>query len=55
MYLNTNIVKPVLRDHHWDKEKVVFQDRWLLKRGRIYLKISMIGQVNGELLIQVTA
>ena len=25
-------VKPVLRGHLWDKEKVVFQDRWLFNR-----------------------
>ena len=38
------IVKPVLRGHLWDKEKVVFQERWPLKRGSIHMKFSMTGQ-----------
>jgi hypothetical protein len=29
----SNIVKPVLRGHLWDKEKVALYDRWPLKRG----------------------
>jgi hypothetical protein len=33
-------VKPVLRGHIWDKEKVSFQDRWPLKRGSIHMKFS---------------
>jgi len=33
---NCFTVKPVLRDHLRDKEKVVFYDRWPLKRGSIY-------------------
>jgi hypothetical protein len=27
------LVKPVLRGHLWDKEKLALQDRWPLKRG----------------------
>ena len=50
-----NTVKPVLRGHFWDKEKMVFQDRWPLKRGSIHMKFFMIGQEKGDLLIQVTA
>ena len=48
-------VKPVLRGHLWDKKKVVFNDRWPLKRGAIHLKFSMTGQEKCDLLIQVTA
>jgi len=48
-------VKPVLRGHIWDKEKVVLQDRWPLKRGSIYMKFSMTRQEKSDLLIQVTA
>jgi hypothetical protein len=48
-------VKPVLRGHLWDKEKVVFQDSWPLKRGSIHMKYSMIGQEKGDPLTQVTA
>ena len=52
----TNVaVKPVLRGHFWDKEKMVFQNRWPLKRGSIHMKFFMIGQEKGDLLIQVTA
>jgi len=32
-----NTVKPVLRSHHWDKEKLALQDKWPLK-------VSMTGQ-----------
>ena len=39
-------VKPVLRGHLWDKEKV---------RLNPYEKLSMTGQEKGDLLIQVTA
>jgi len=52
-YLHT--VKPVLRGHLWDQEKVALYDRWPLKRGTIHIKFSMTGQENGDLLIQVTA
>ena len=48
-------VKPVLRRHLWDKEKVVLQEKWSLKRGSIHMKFTMTGQEKGELLIQVTA
>ena len=34
-------VKPVLRGHLWDKEKVVFSGRWPLKRGAIHMKFSI--------------
>jgi len=38
-------VKPVLRGHDlWDKAKVVFYDRWPIKRGSIHMKSSMTGQ-----------
>ena len=47
-------VKPALRGHLWDKEKVA-QDRWTLKRGSIHMKFSMTGQEKDDLLIQVTA
>jgi hypothetical protein len=36
-------VKPVLRGHLWGKEKVVFKNRWPLKRGSIHMKFSMTG------------
>ena len=48
-------VKPVLRGHLWDKEKVALYDRWPLKRGSFHMKFSMTVQENGDLLIQVTA
>ena len=50
-----NTVKPVLRGHIKDKEKVTLQDRWPLKRGSIDMKFSMIVEEKGDLLIQVTA
>lgn len=53
IYKIKNIVNPVLRNHLWYKEKVVFYDRWLLKRGSIPIKISMTGQ-KGDLLIKMT-
>jgi len=31
-------VKPVLRGHIWDKEKVALLDMWSLKRGLIHIK-----------------
>jgi hypothetical protein len=34
-------VKPVLRGHLWDKEKVVVSGRWPLKRGAIHMKFSI--------------
>ena len=40
-------VKPVLRGHLWDKEKVVFQDGWHLKRGSYHKQFSMTGQEKG--------
>ena len=52
---NLYTVKPVLRGHIWDEEKVGFYDRWHLKRGSIHIKFSMTGQQRGDLLIQVTA
>lgn len=51
-YLYT--VRPVSWGHHWDKEKMVFEDGWPLKRGWIDMKFSMIGQGKGGLFIQVT-
>jgi len=53
--ISDELVKPVLRGQLWDKEKVVFQDRWPLKRGSIHMKFSMTGQKKCDLLIQVTA
>ena len=48
-------VKPVLRGHLWDKQKVALYDKWPLKWGSIYMKVSMIGQEKKNvLLIQVT-
>jgi hypothetical protein len=38
------IFRPVLRDHHWDKEKMSLYDRWTLKRGSINMKLFIIGQ-----------
>jgi hypothetical protein len=49
------VVKPALRGHLWNKEKVVFKDRWPLKTGSIPMIFSMTGQEQGDLLIQVTA
>ena len=43
------IVKPVLRGHILDKEKMALQDRWHLKRGSIHRKLSMTGQEKGDL------
>jgi len=51
--LSPYTVKPVLRGHLWDKEKVVFSDRRPLKRGLIHLNISITGPEKGTL--QVTA
>ena len=48
-------VKPVLRGHHWHKEKVTLQDKWPLKRGSIHMKFSRTGHEKDDLLIQVTA
>ena len=52
---NVYTVKPVLRGHLWDTEKVTLLDRWPLKRGSIHMKFSMTGQKKGEPLTQVTA
>ena len=49
LYIYT--VKPVLRGHPWDKEKVSFKDRWPLKRGSIHITFSMTGQEKCDLLI----
>ena len=43
-YVMIITVKPVLRGHLWDKEKVALKDRWPLKRGSIHMIFSMIGQ-----------
>ena len=54
-------VKPILRGQQWDKEKVVFYDRWPFKRGSIHMKCSMTGQEKVDILntddclIQMTA
>ena len=37
-------VKPGLRGHIWDKEKLFFKDRWPLKRSSVFIKFSMTGQ-----------
>ena len=46
-------VKPVLRGHLWEKEKVAFKTGVLSKEIKIYMKFSMTGQEKGDLLIQV--
>ena len=53
--ISDSTVKPVLRGHLWDKEKVALYDRWPLKWGSIHMKFSMRGQEKGDLLRQVTA
>jgi hypothetical protein len=52
---NQITVKPVLRGHIWDNEKVALSDRCPFKRGSIQIKLSMTGKEKGDLLIQVTA
>ena len=47
-------IKPVLRGHLLDKEKVTLLDRWPLKRGSIHLVFSMTEKEKGDLLILVT-
>ena len=49
--------KPVLRGHHWDKEKGVFIDKNVnsLKRFNSYEIAYMTGQENGDIIIQMTA
>ena len=47
--------KPVLRGLLWDKENVVFEEGWPLKRGSIHMNVSMTGKEKGNILIQVTA
>ena len=49
--------KPVLRGHHWDKEKGVFIDKYVnsLKRFNSYEIAYMTGQEKGDILIQMTA
>jgi len=49
--MHWNTVKPVLRGHLWDKERVALYDRWPFKRGSVHMKFSMKGQENGDLLI----
>jgi hypothetical protein len=49
----TITVKPVLKGHLWDKEKVVFWDKWPLKTGSIDMQFPMTGQEKGDILIQV--
>jgi hypothetical protein len=44
--LDISTVKPVLRGHLWDKEKVVFYDRWPLKRGSIHMKFLWQDKTN---------
>jgi hypothetical protein len=42
-------VKPLLRGHDlWDKDKLVFQDRWPLKTGSSHMIFSMVGQEKGD-------
>ena len=53
MKLN-NTVKPVLRGHLWDKDKVVFYHRCPLKRGSIHMKFSMTGPEKSDFLKQLT-
>jgi hypothetical protein len=36
-----NTIKPVLRGHLLEKEKVVFKGRWPLKTGSIHIKFSI--------------
>ena len=44
LYLFIYTVKPVLRGHLWDKEKMaLYKDRWSLKQGSIHMKFSMTG------------
>jgi len=57
LYLYT--IKPVLRGHLYDKEKVTLYDRWPLIRGSIHMKFSITGQEmwpfnTGDCLIEVT-
>jgi len=49
LLLKQYTVKPVLRGHLWDKEKMVFQDRWPRKRGSIHMKIN-----TGDCVMEVT-
>ena len=48
-------VKPVLRGHIWDTEKVAFEDRSSLKRGSINMNFFMTAHEKCDLLIQMTA
>jgi hypothetical protein len=50
-----NTVKPVLRCHFWNKEKVAYKKGDLLKEVQFILKLSMTDQEKDDLLIQVTA
>jgi hypothetical protein len=43
------------KSHIWDKEKVVLQDGWHLKRVWIHMKFSMTGQDKSYLSVQVTS
>ena len=44
LYIYIYTVKPVLRRHYWDKEKVALEDKWPLKGGSIHMNLSMKGQ-----------
>ena len=45
------IVKPVLKVTYEKWKKVLWYDRWPLKRGSVHMKFSMTGQEKGGLLI----
>ena len=53
-------IKPVLRGHLWDKEKLSLEDMWPLNSGSIDMKFSMTGQKRwplntGDCLTEVTS
>ena len=56
--VHIHTVKPALKGHLWDKEKLVsltVKDRLSLKEVQFYdMKFSMMGQEKCDLLIQVT-
>jgi hypothetical protein len=37
--LNISIVKPVLRGHHWDKEKVAYKTREFVKEDSSHINV----------------
>jgi hypothetical protein len=51
------LVKPVLRGHHWNKEKLVFIDKNVnsLRRFNSYEIAYMTGQEKDDIIIQMTA